>query len=87
MAACMKGSATFGSAACPYLTISLSCYTPPTLSRTLFLVPSLQADWKKLRVKELRKICDDEGIDAKGFMEKEEYLKAIKKHFNIKDEV
>ena len=53
----------------------------------LFLVPSLQADWKKLRVKELRKICDDEGIDAKGFMEKEEYLKAIKKHFNIKDEV
>merc|ERR1719390_612745 len=45
------------------------------------------ADWKKLRVKELRKICEDEGIDAKGFMEKEEYLKAIKKHFNIKDEV
>ena len=23
------------------------------------------ADWKKLRVKELRKICDDEGIDAR----------------------
>jgi len=45
------------------------------------------ADWKKLRVKELRKICEDEGIDSKGFTEKEEFLKAIKAHFNIKDEV
>jgi hypothetical protein len=45
------------------------------------------ADWKKLRVKELRKICDDEGIDTKGFSEKDEFLKAIKSHFNIKDEV
>merc|ERR1711924_254656 len=25
------------------------------------------ADFKKIRVKELRKICEDEGIDAKGF--------------------
>lgn len=71
-----------------YRKISLSCYSAEALTHVLlFLVPSLQADWKKLRVKELRKICDDEGIDAKGFMEKEEYLKAIKKHFNIKDEV
>ena len=30
------------------------------------------ADWKKLRVKELRKICDDEGLDTKGLVEKEE---------------
>lgn len=45
------------------------------------------ADWKKLRVKELRKICDDEGIDAKGFVEKDDYVKKIKAHFNIKDEV
>jgi len=45
------------------------------------------ADWKKLRVKELRKICDDEGIDTKGLVEKEEFLKKIKAHFNIKDEV
>ena len=26
------------------------------------------ADWKKLRVKELRKICDDQGIDTKGLV-------------------
>ena len=45
------------------------------------------ADWKKLRVKELRKVCDDEGIDTKGLVEKEEYVKKIKAHFNIKDEV
>lgn len=45
------------------------------------------ADWKKLRVKELRKICDDEGISTTGFTEKDEFLKAIKSHFNIKDEV
>ena len=45
------------------------------------------ADWKKLRVKELRKICDDEGITTTGFTEKDEFLKAIKAHFNIKDEV
>jgi len=45
------------------------------------------ADWKKLRVKELRKICDDEGLDTKGLVEKEEFLKKIKSHFNIKDEV
>ena len=45
------------------------------------------ADWKKLRVKELRKICDDEGLDTKGLVEKEDYVKLIKNHFNIKDEV
>ena len=45
------------------------------------------ADWKKLRVKELRKICDDEGIDTIGLVEKDEYVKKIKAHFNIKDEV
>jgi len=45
------------------------------------------ADWKKLRVKELRKICDDEGLDTKGLVEKDEFLKKIKAHFNIKDEV
>merc|ERR1712100_780287 len=45
------------------------------------------ADWKKLRVKELRKICDDEGLDTKGLVEKDEYVKKIKAHFNIKDEV
>ena len=36
---------------------------------------------------ELRKVCDDEGIDTKGLVEKEEYVKKIKAHFNIKDEV
>ena len=45
------------------------------------------ADWKKLRVKELRKICDDEGLDTKGLVEKEDSVKLIKNHFNIKDEV
>ena len=45
------------------------------------------ADFKKLRVKELRKVCDDEGIDTKGLVEKDEFVRAIKKHFNIKDEV
>jgi len=44
-------------------------------------------DLKKLRVKELRKICDDEGIDTKGLMEKEEFIKKIKVKFGIKDEV
>merc|ERR1712146_706894 len=44
-------------------------------------------NFNKLRVKELRKICDDEGIDTKGLVEKEEYIKRIKKHFNIKDGV
>merc|ERR550537_2029288 len=43
-------------------------------------------DLKKLRVKELRKICDDEGIDTKGLMEKDEFIKAIKDKFGIKDE-
>jgi len=41
----------------------------------------------KLRVKELRKICDDEGIDTKGMVEKDEYIKKIKDKFGIKDEV
>jgi len=45
------------------------------------------ADFKKMRVKELRKVCDDEGIDTKGYTEKEEFIKAIKTKFNIKDEV
>ena len=36
---------------------------------------------------ELRKVCDDEGIDTKGLVEKDEYIKKIKAHFNIKDEV
>ena len=45
------------------------------------------ADFKKLRVKELRKVCDDENIDTKGLVEKEEYVKKIKAHFGIKDEV
>mmetsp|Transcript_51843 Transcript_51843/g.143587 ORF Transcript_51843/g.143587 Transcript_51843/m.143587 type:complete len:119 (+) Transcript_51843:269-625(+) len=44
-------------------------------------------NFAKLRVKELRKICDDEGIDTKGLVEKEEYIKNIKLHFNIKDEI
>lgn len=45
------------------------------------------ADFNKMRVKELRKVCDDEGISTKGLVEKDEFVKAIKKHFNIKDEV
>merc|ERR1740138_1201888 len=45
------------------------------------------ADWKKMRVKELRKVCDDEGLDTKGLVEKDEFLKKIKARFNIKDEV
>jgi len=45
------------------------------------------ADFKKMRVKELRKVCDDEGIDTKGYTEKEEFIKAIKAKFNIKDEM
>merc|ERR1712054_71481 len=39
-------------------------------------------DLKKLRVKELRKICDDEGINTKGLMEKDEFIKAIKDKFD-----
>lgn len=45
------------------------------------------ADWKTMRVKELRKVCDDAGISTTGFSEKEEFLKAIKAHYNIKDEI
>ena len=45
------------------------------------------ADWKKLRVKELRKIADDEGIDVKGLVEKEEFIKKIHAHFGIKSEL
>jgi len=45
------------------------------------------ADFKKMRVKELRKVCDDEGIDTKGLVEKEEYVKKIKAHFGIKEEL
>ena len=78
------------------------------------------ADFTKMRVKEMRKICDDEGIDTKGarrrerergggegmrggygrgstfgllwaccagLVEKDEFVKKIKAHFNIKDEV
>ncbi|EOD35393.1 hypothetical protein EMIHUDRAFT_433800 [Emiliania huxleyi CCMP1516] len=44
-------------------------------------------DLSKLRVKELRKICDDEGIPTKGFNEKGEFIKAIKDKFGIKDEM
>jgi len=44
-------------------------------------------DLKKLRVKELRRLCDDEGINTKGLVEKDEYIKKIKDHFGIKDEM
>merc|ERR1712087_773975 len=44
-------------------------------------------DLKKLRVKELRKICDDEGIDTKSLVEKDEYIKKIKQHFKLPDEL
>ena len=44
-------------------------------------------DFSKLRVKELRRICEDEGLDTKGLVEKDEYIKKIKTHFGIKDEV
>merc|ERR1719473_1765819 len=40
-------------------------------------------DLKKLRVKELRKIADDEGIDVKGLVEKDEFIKKIHAHFGI----
>jgi len=44
-------------------------------------------DLNKLRVKELRKICDSEGISTKGMVEKDEFIRKIKDHFGIKDEV
>mmetsp|Transcript_8161 Transcript_8161/g.16392 ORF Transcript_8161/g.16392 Transcript_8161/m.16392 type:complete len:173 (-) Transcript_8161:125-643(-) len=44
-------------------------------------------DLKKLRVKELRKIADDEGIDVKGLVEKDEFIKKINSHFGIKAEL
>merc|ERR1712194_808201 len=44
-------------------------------------------DLKKLRVKELRKIADDEGIDVKGLVEKGEFIKKIQTHFGIKVEL
>ena len=36
-----------------------------------------------MRVKELRKVCDDEGIDTKGLVEKDEYIKKVKAHFKM----
>ena len=44
-------------------------------------------DLSKLRVKELRKICDDEGIDIKGLTEKDEIVKKIHDKFGIKSEL
>lgn len=44
-------------------------------------------DRRKLRVKELKKICDDEGIDIKGLTEKEEIVKKIHDKFGIKSEL
>merc|ERR1712060_192485 len=44
-------------------------------------------DLKKLRVKELRKLCDDEGINTKGLVEKDEFIKKIKSHFGIKEDL
>ena len=41
------------------------------------------ADFAKMRVKELRKVCDDEGIDTKGLVEKDEYIKKVKAHFKM----
>ena len=41
------------------------------------------ADFSKMRVKELRKVCDDEGIDTKGLVEKDEYIKKVKAHFKM----
>jgi len=44
-------------------------------------------DLTKLRVKELRKICEDEGIPTKDLLEKGEFIKAIQEKYGIKDEV
>lgn len=44
-------------------------------------------DLKKLRVKELRKICDDEGIDTKGLVEKDEFIKKIREKFGLKEDL
>ena len=41
----------------------------------------------QMRVKEMRRICDDAGIDTKGLVEKDEFVRKIKAHYNIKDEV
>merc|ERR1712146_636551 len=44
-------------------------------------------DLNKLRVKELRKICDDEGIETKDLLEKGDFVRAIKTKFGIKDDL
>lgn len=44
-------------------------------------------DFNKLRVKELRKIMDDKGIECVGCAEKADYISAIKKYMGVKDEV
>lgn len=41
-------------------------------------------DLNKLRVKELRRICDDENISTKGLVEKSEFISKIQAHFGIK---
>merc|ERR1712028_158845 len=39
---------------------------------------------KDAQMYELRKIADDEGIDVKGLVEKDEFIKKIQTHFGIK---
>ena len=44
-------------------------------------------DLNKLRVKELRRICEDEGIETKGLVEKSEFIQKIKDKHGIKDDL
>jgi hypothetical protein len=41
------------------------------------------ANFAKMRVKEMRSICDNAGIDTKGLVEKEEFVKKIKVHYKM----
>merc|ERR1712178_285978 len=43
-------------------------------------------DFKKMRVKQLRKIMDDEGIACVGCAEKADFIKKIRAHLGMKDE-
>lgn len=41
------------------------------------------ADFNKMRVKEMRSICDQAGIDTKGLVEKDEFVNKIKAHYKM----
>jgi len=45
------------------------------------------ADLKSMRIKQLKDLADEHGMDVKGLYEHEEYLEVLQDYFGIKDEL